>query len=333
MAFPKLSPHLKEKALTAVKERPVSTSVAAASLLAAVILGGSVLFSTPAETVVALGEIRVDLVSAQESLQDAIDGIDDLIADNTTTTTAPPTTTTEAPTTTTTQAPTTTTTVAPTTTTTTLPPTTTTTRPLPTPTGERFDILLRGLGGTAPEFWWDAPYYRNLPYAPNTGWTDGERHRYICAYMFLMHNGEVVGRTTFTNVPDANSYSQINDKFMLEAQRYFDGTVAAPGQVELFNRDDPDDPLNCPPPDLAYEEYLGPDRRPQIAYIHDGTPIEFRTYASLITSPRIKFQVVSVSPQRVTVVAYVDNLPTIVIYYDSMVPSLVMESSLGFEGG
>lgn len=299
----------------------------AASVLALALTAGAVVNAQSDSVTVDRAQVEEWQVQAQ--------ALADSLSDALVTTTAPPTTTTEAPTTT--EPPTTTTTEPPTTTqppttttqppptTTTLPPTTTTTQPLPIPSGEKFFTLIRLMGGTSPEFLWDAPYFRNLPYEPNTGWTDGDRHRYICMYAHLLLDGNVVGRVTFTNVPDANSYIQINDKFMVEGERYYDGRVAAPdAPVELHD---------CPPPDLAYEEYTGPDQRPTVVYFHRTLgALEFRNYKPLITSDKIKFQVLSVTPNRVTVVAYLDNLPIVAIYYDSLSPDVIMESDLGFEG-
>lgn len=334
MAFPKLPPHLKEKTLSAVKEKPVSSTVAGVSVLAAVILGGSMLFSTPAETVVQLQEIRADAVVAQGALGDVIGGIDDLIADNTTTTTVPPTTTTTAPTTTTSTAPpTTTTTVAPTTTTTSPSPTTTTTLP-PGPTGDRWTFLISGKLNTAgqpsvKEPWWEPDYFRNLPYAPNTGWTDGDRETYYCGYGFLTFNGEIVGRVTAYvidaargNPSDPNSDTIVlSDRSMDEAVRLLDGSLAQPpNQVELAeacNR-----LIGTP----SYPNLIGGGERPTVEYVLNGQTIEFRNYKPLDVPPFLKFQVTTANDNQVVVVAYKNNIASVAFYYDSMVPGMVMET-------
>lgn len=219
----------------------------------------------------------------------------------TTTTTEPPTTTTGASTTTTTQA------------------------PIPQ-AGERYIIMLRGMIEGRQEFWWDASYFRSLNYAPNTGWVDGDREQYRCAYGFLQSDGVLVGRVSFFTIPDAGPYTMVNDKFMGEAQRYYDGRPANPALIELHDCQDHFSGLD-------YQPYAGPSQLPTVVYNLDGKAIEFRNYKPLITGPNITFQVVAANDQLVGVAAYRDTLPAIVVYYESLVPNLIMETDLGFEGG
>jgi hypothetical protein len=242
------------------------------------------------------------------------------------TTTVPPTTTTTRrppPSTTTTIFPTTTTRGPGPTTTTGAPATTTTVGTLPTPSGEFFTTLLRGsadAGGG--EIWWDADYFRNLPYSPSTGWTDGDRAGYRCFYSFLLLDNQVVGRVTFTRVEEAASYAMVNDRYMEEGIRFYDGTLApANGPRELGE---------CPDPTQAYSPSNGSDQRPTITYsTTGGALLEVRNYKKTVALNGITFQQVESTDQRVTVVAYKDNLPAIVIYYESMVPGVVMNSDLG----
>ena len=243
---------------------------------------------------------------------------------NTTTTVAPPSTTTtrqQNPTTTTTFLPTTTT-RGPGTTTTAAPATTTTTTPLPAPDGDYFVTLLAGINESgANDSWWNAPYYRNLPYAPNTGWTDGDRGGYRCFYAFLLNEGQVVGRVTFTRIPEAGSYASISDKYMVEGERYYNGAVAPANAPKELGE--------CPEPMTAYAPATGTDQRPTITYTMGGTLLEVRNYKKTVVFPGITFRQVESTDSRVTVVDYKDNLPAIVIYYESMVPGLVMNSDLG----
>jgi hypothetical protein len=241
------------------------------------------------------------------------------------TTTVPPTTTTTRrhdPTTTTTILPTTTTTRGPNTTTTGVPATTTTSGPLPTPSGEHFTTLLTGVSENGPnEQWWDAPYYRSLPYSPSTGWTDGDRSGYRCFYAFLLNQGQVVGRVTFTRIPEADSYASINDRYMEEGVRYYNGALAPASAPKELGE--------CPYPTTAYAPATGSDQRPTITYTLGGALLEVRNYKKTVVGAGITFRQVESTDSRVTVVAYKDNLPVIVIYYDSMVPGLVMNSDLG----
>lgn len=219
----------------------------------------------------------------------------------TTTTTRPPTTTTTRRTTTTTAAPTTTT----------VAPITTTTGPLPTPTGDRYDFMVNVAGvGQA----WVAPYYLNLPYTPNTGWGYGNRDGYKCMYGILLWNDEPVGRFTVTAIPEAQSYTIINDRYMPDRgpllRHYDTGLLDPPDGVRQGE---------CPPPDLPYEPSTLPGQRPVVDYIGpNGQLLERRDYRKVdIQDSRLKFRLHSATAARVTVVAYWEDQPFVVVYYDA----------------
>ena len=73
----------------------------------------------------------------------------------------------------------------------------------------------------------------------------GDRVGYRCAYAFLRSRGQLVARVTFTRI----EYARLNDKYMDEASRYYDGTVYT----------GPDRQLNdCPSPSEPYVEATGP---------------------------------------------------------------------------
>lgn len=236
-----------------------------------------------------------------------------------TTTTEPPTTTTEPPTTTTTAAPTTTT-QATTTTATTLPPTTTTTGPLPTPTGENYEIFVT-VDGVGPI--WSAPYFRSLPYSPFTGWFDGNRDGYHCGFGIFGWNlntpsllDDPAGRVTFTRI-DGVAYARINDRRMPEngdTNRHWATGLMTPRPVRQGE---------CPPPTETYEPNTDPGQLPVVDYVNalTGELLERRDYRKLDDDgpldPRLKFRLQSVDPERVTVIAYWENLPIVVIYYDA----------------
>lgn len=246
----------------------------------------------------------------------------------TTTTAAPTTTTTEAPTTTAS----TTTTAAPTTTTT--QGTTTTTGPLPEPSGDKFTINLSGSGEGFPDHMWGARYYRDLPFTEGTGWTDGDRHAYTCAYMFLVRDGVLVSRVTFTMIEGA-AYARVNDQSMSEKVRWADGEINTTGK----NMGD------CGKATADYGVVLG-DERPVVRFVgSDGALLEVRDYTKTVVSDsRVTFDqvevitepFVDVSPNgrpvtvygRVTVVARIDGLPAIVVYYDSFSPEAQVTSDI-----
>jgi len=244
--------------------------------------------------------------------------VDPPSSSSTTTATVATTTTTKA--TTTSQA-VTTTTQAPTITTTTLPPTTTTatTLPLGTPDGERFVVILRNADTDA--FWWDANYYRSLPFYPQTGWADGERAGYGCLYAFLMLNGQPVGRVTFARVEGAG-YAFINDNSMKEGVRHYDGTLGTP--------DNPVSQAECPRPNIAYEPSSGPWQLPTITYeTTGGDVLEVRNYKPLVVGSGITFRQTESSNGKIGVVAYENGNPVVVVYYEAMVGGVVMQSDLG----
>jgi hypothetical protein len=182
--------------------------------------------------------------------------------------------------------------------------------------------MLSGINESGPNtWWWDANYFRGLPYAPSTGWTDGDRSGYRCFYAFLMNENQVVGRVTFTRVPAASSYAMVNDKYMQEGVRYYDGTLAGAGA--------PNELGECPEPMADYTPFAGPGQKPTVTYTLNGQLLEVRNYKTLATNTGITFQQVTSTDDQVTVVAYYNGLPAIVVYYESMVPGLVMNSDLG----
>jgi hypothetical protein len=218
--------------------------------------------------------------------------------------------------------------------------------PLPTPSGAHFDILLSGdLGGRQTGFW-EAPYYRSLPYTSmyDVGWIDGDRVGYSCAYMFLEADGAIVGRVTFTRPDEAGGYATVNDRFMVEGVRYYDGTLSSSGAAQLND---------CPDPSQDYGPPDGPDQRPLIYYTMNGELLENRSYTNTtgeaivegdlifrelerITSPFTDVGPLGINAHtvyhRVSVGAYVftegEWRLAIVIYYDSLSPSVPIAASV-----
>lgn len=214
--------------------------------------------------------------------------------------------------------------------TTTTRPTTTTTTVAQIPSTDRFIALLRGTAVAPGDvFWWNATYKRTLPYAPNTGWVDGDRCGYTAMYAFLQRNGVLVGRVTFIRIPGASAYAVVNDKYMDEAERWYNGDPAEePGTGQDNELKD------CPPPNAAYEPYTGPSELPTILYVDNGQTIEVRDYKATVNGPAIKFRQVESTDTRITVLAYENNLPVIVVYYEAPFGNgVVMESDLGLVGG
>lgn len=275
------------------------------------------------------GEIeaaRASAVEARENVDDVIARLDQVL-EGTTTTIAPTTTTTGATTTSTTQASTTTATTRPTTTTTqgttttatTLPSTTTTTGPLPSPTGDNYEIFVTVDGEGAI---WTAPYYRTLPYSPNTGWFDGNRDGYKCAFGILGWNlntasklDDPAGRFTFTRI-NGVAYARVNDRRMPDSGptlRHYATGLLTPAPVTQGE---------CPPPTETYTPNTEPGQLPVIDYLGpQGQLLERRDYRKLDDDgplpAELKFRLHSIDPLRVTVIAYWENNPIVVVYYDA----------------
>lgn len=191
---------------------------------------------------------------------------------------------------------------------------------LPSASAARSDsdqFLVRMIGDG--EVMWIAPYSRDLP--SNAFWTDGDRDGYKCFYAFLMNGDRVLGRVTFTRIPAAASYVTIVDSGAVDGSRWYDGTKT--------DRNDPKELNDCPAPTQSYTPFNG-DQRPTVNYTNrrTGAIWETRPYAGIVAGDGVTFRRDSVTPQRVTVVAYLDTLPTVVIYYDSMAPNVVMTADL-----
>lgn len=249
-----------------------------------------------------------------------------------TTTTAAPTTTTAAPTTTT-AAPTTT---APATTTTVIPdtpiPATLPYGPFRKENAYRFEIT-----NTVTEHpWWNAPYHFNLPYHADYGWAAGDRLGYRCIWGPLIDTSDLtlaetspggpwdwngyglpVGRFAAVRVIDEDTaaYITVNDRFMREGQRTWEGDyVAGGGQTEH--------PSFCQNTILTddYEPYTGPDQRWLIVFRNPaGEVIEIRDYRNTVAHDEVKFHAVDAdgTDGTVAIAAYnrFDNLPGVIVYY------------------
>jgi hypothetical protein len=229
--------------------------------------------------------------------------------------------------------------------TTTTQATTTTVPTVSTSGNAKFDILVRGGDNPATRQWWDAPYVRDLyslgiSQVPGVGWTDGDRAGYKCAYMFLYQNGnenDIIGRVTFTRV---GGYAQINDQYMKEFVRAYDGGLDYTDQSE------------CPGPSAEYQAWDGADYRPKIFYTQGGQLLENRSYTNTsgdaidagalkfreyerITTPFTDTGGISTCDDyctvygRVTVMAYFQDdsgefFPAVAIYYDSLSPDVAL---------
>lgn len=192
------------------------------------------------------------------------------------------------------------------------------------------------------QFMWRAPYHHELLYQPNTGWQNGDRIAYHCAYGFLMENDVIVGRFTARAVPSSDNnpdgaYIRINDTYMEDAPgspqdtaggpaRFYDGSVR-PANIQTPFADCPQDV------GVEYESGNFPDEDPIIPFWNNGEVIEIRDYRNTaqptgltfhelapITEP---FQITTSTGthtvnDRRTVLARFNGAPIAVVYYDGL---------------
>lgn len=175
---------------------------------------------------------------------------------------------------------------------------------------------------------WRAPYLYETPYVVNSGWLPGDRVGYGCAYGFLEHNGEIIGRFTARAIPGAADYMRVNDTFMEEGVRWYDGLTTPPINVQV-------PAFECPEVTESYQTQQVPDERPVVVYWHDNEAIEIRDYRTIDPAPGVTFDLVAeirepftiTSPNtgrthtvnnRITVVAREAGVPEILFYYDSL---------------
>lgn len=186
----------------------------------------------------------------------------------------------------------------------------------------------------------NAPYLYVTPYTANTGWVPGDRVGYDCAYAFLHHNGELVGRVTFQRLSGSASYTFVVDKFMDESERFYDGTPTPDPNAEGYS--------DCPPVQQDYTTELVPDERPKVVYWEGATitspaeALEIRDYTTVVpgvagttfdllevihqpfqvTAPTTGVQTVN---SRVPVLIRENGVPVAVVYYDGIGTGQVSE--------
>ena len=181
----------------------------------------------------------------------------------------------------------------------------------------------------------DLIYARNLQGVTPTldaeaGWVDGDRRAYRCGFAFLQYRGFIVGRVTVSKFQDPvdkkSGYVKINDKYMREPTRNFDGTANTTGRQ---TRD-------CTVAREAYEPFSGTPELPVITFQHGPHAIDVRDFGDdadvLVSNPSVVFDLVSATPTQVIVLAYEDNdgelLPMASIYYD-LVPDVAQGVEVG----
>lgn len=190
-----------------------------------------------------------------------------------------------------------------------------------------FFVVARDLDAGTVDPLWNAPYHLDTPYSDNAGWLAGDRVGYRCVYTLFQVAGDMIGRTTVRAIPGTEDYLVINDKFMDEGQRLYNGDPFDGQQVPRGE---------CPEVEPGLYDQPGPfpDERPVIPFwlgdkVHEirdyrtltpGAGVTFRLFET-ITEP---FEVCSTVSgcttvnQRKTVLVYWNDVPVFVIYYDAL---------------
>jgi hypothetical protein len=174
------------------------------------------------------------------------------------------------------------------------------------------------------------------------GWVDGDRVRYDCGWTFLTYRQWIVGRATYTSIDpaakdEAPRGALINDKYMGEGIRRYNGTYEGPGGDEQFDEDCTNPPSgdgvsSAGPsnvyPDLSAGHDFG--SLPVVVFYHGPHDLEIRDFADLDDTivpmdGSLRVQIVAQDERRVTVVGY-DQLPSeewrarVEVHFDVMVP-------------
>jgi hypothetical protein len=95
----------------------------------------------------------------------------------------------------------------------------------------------------------------------------------------------------------------------------------------------PDNPVSqseCPKPNIAYELSSGPWQLPTVTYeTPGGDVLEVRNDKAVVAGAGITFRQTEASAGRIGVVAYENGKPVVVVYYESMVGGVGMQTDLG----
>jgi hypothetical protein len=191
--------------------------------------------------------------------------------------------------------------------------------PMPAFAGHAWFRIMANANGTKAQF----SYLLSLPGEGGAaaGWTAGDRVGYGCAYAFLQSGGRLVARVTFTHI----EYVKINDKYMEEGVRYYDGTLYTGTHHQLND---------CPRATKPYVDVSGPIGPTPVVTFADassGAILEVRDYSAVTQNDGgvpWQFQIVSATPDRVTVVGYQSGEPVLAIYYDRLSLSIELTSNL-----
>lgn len=158
-------------------------------------------------------------------------------------------------------------------------------------------------------------------------WVNGDREGYRCAYGFMYDyspdqgvghdDAHLIARATIVRPVEAG-YGAVNDRYMEEAARYYDGTVNTVPGNEIVDEDCQAVALD---PDFDYANYVphGADEIRVGLFKADGQIGDVRDFTKVVTSIPGHFEYVKTENGRVTIVFVVDGVGVShVFYYDAL---------------
>lgn len=161
-------------------------------------------------------------------------------------------------------------------------------------------------------------------------WVEGDREGYRCAYGFMYdqhpnpfgntfnppRDGHLIARAIIVR-PDGTGYGKVNDTYMDEGMRFFDGTLTGNVGGEIQSEDCQALSLS---PDFDYDAYVphGPDDIRVGLFRADGEIGDVRDFTDSTFSNPAHFEFVSLEDGRVTIVMILgaNNKVSHVFYYD-----------------
>jgi hypothetical protein len=163
-------------------------------------------------------------------------------------------------------------------------------------------------------------------------WVAGDREGYRCAYSFMYdkhpnpfggdvtHDGHFIARATVVK-PGGQAYGKINDRYMDEGVRYYDGTLYLGGTNEIPDEDCWETAID----DFDYANYVphGPDQIRVGLFRADGEISDIRDFTDYDLLAPAHFEFLSFDGRRVAIVLVLEEFGAAgqvshVFYYDVM---------------
>ena len=163
-------------------------------------------------------------------------------------------------------------------------------------------------------------------------WVPGDREGYRCAYGFMYDKhpapfglqvdrqpgeGHFIARFSIVR-PTGQGYGKVNDRYMEEGQRYYDGTIANEGGMEISE----DCQLAALEPGFDYDNYVphGPDDIRVGLFRADGEIADVRDFTDAAVLVPGHFEFVSLENGRAQIVFILGatNKVSHVFYYDTL---------------